>query len=285
MAQQHRQRSCMMRLTAAVLVLLVGSAALLPTAAAAEAEAEAGAPTSSSSSIEPPSDEQVLTARLQVLLNMAARDTPAAAEWAAANLRQGLSAGASGEAVGSIFRALSYTALIWVPIAGGAVFMLSVLVHVIARRCLRRQFAALDLEQRLVSYQHMLFAIVFGLQVVPYTVLLYRLLFVQWTTVFFGSSAAGGQFSEIGFIIGLITMSHAFLYCMEGGLRCMVKPNLMLMVHHFLFFVLLACGLWMGPNALLVKMTVVLDLGAVHEVPLYVSLLAYRWVWVWVWSV
>lgn len=71
-------------------------------------------------------------------------------------------------------------------------------------------------------------------------------------------------------------MSHAFLYCMEGALRVLVRPSRVLVVHHALFFVLLAAGIWLGPSALLIKLTLVLDLGAVHEAPLYAALLAYR---------
>jgi hypothetical protein len=69
---------------------------------------------------------------------------------------------------------------------------------------------------------------------------------------------------------------------MEGALRAAVKPSAVLLVHHALFFVLLCAGLWLGPSALLIKLTVVLDLGAVHELPLYVALLLYRRAPAWV---
>lgn len=71
-------------------------------------------------------------------------------------------------------------------------------------------------------------------------------------------------------------MCHAFLYCMESFVRVLVKPSPLLLFHHALFFLLLACGLWLGPSMLMIKATLVLDLGAVHELPLYVALLTYR---------
>jgi hypothetical protein len=48
-------------------------------------------------------------------------------------------------------------------------------------------------------------------------------------------------------------MSHAFLYCMEGGLRATIKASWLLLLHHTLFFVLLASGLWVGPSMLMVE--------------------------------
>lgn len=103
--------------------------------------------------------------RVRPLLEAA---VPAGApEWGASNIEQGLVGGAAGEGVSSLLRDLCYNALVWVPIAGATVFALILAVHVCTRPfwCLGRRLAALGLEQRLVSAQHVLFATLFGLQV------------------------------------------------------------------------------------------------------------------------
>jgi hypothetical protein len=53
--------------------------------------------------------------------------------------------------------------------------------------------------------------------------------------------------------MGALVTSHAFMYCAEGGLRATVKPSRLLLVHHALFFVLMASSLWTGPSLLMVK--------------------------------
>lgn len=212
--------------------------------------------------------------RVRPLLRVALGDRGPA--WALSNIGQGLMGGPGDAAIGAMFRAVAYNGMVWTPVAGAAVFCLALAVHaaVAAVAPLRRRLHALPLDQRLVSYQHLLFAAIFAIQVVPYTVLFARFFFMRWTAEYFVGS--DDHVCELGVVIGLFIMSHAFLYCLEGALRVLVKPSPVLLVHHFLFFFLLCCGLWMGPSALLIKTTVVLDLFAVHELPLYVALLLYR---------
>ncbi|KIZ01248.1 hypothetical protein MNEG_6713 [Monoraphidium neglectum] len=174
-------------------------------------------------------------------------------------------------------RTLGYSILVWMPVAGGAVFLLAaaVSIAIVTLPGLRAHFISLDLEQRLVSGQHALFVVVFGLQIVPYTVLFAKFFFERWSTEYF-TGVDDGLINEPGVIMGALVTSHAFMYCAEGGLRATVKPSRLLLVHHALFFVLMASSLWTGPSLLMVKATIVLDLGAVHELPLYIALLLYR---------
>jgi hypothetical protein len=91
------------------------------------------------------------------------------ADWAGTNLDQGLQGGPAGAVVRGLMRTLGYSILVWMPVAGGAVFLLAaaVSIAIVTLPGLRAHFISLDLEQRLVSGQHALFVVVFGLQIVP----------------------------------------------------------------------------------------------------------------------
>lgn len=97
------------------------------------------------------------------------------------------------------------------------VFAVALAVHygVAATARGRARFAALGLEQRLVTYQHLIFAIVFSIQLVPYTFLVVRFFFGKWTPEYM--VGADDHVNDLGIIFGLMIISHAFLYCMEVG--------------------------------------------------------------------
>jgi hypothetical protein len=176
---------------------------------------------------------------------------PAAPEWAARNIEQGLVGGAAGDGVSGLLRGLSYNALVWVPLAGVLVFALTLAVHVLTRLALGRKLEGLGLEQQLVSSQHALFVAVFAIQIVPFTYLAAEFLFKRWTAAYFVGDDRHA--CALGAMVGFMIVSHAYLYCMESGLRVLIKPSPLLLVHHALFFLLLACGLWLGPSMLLIK--------------------------------
>lgn len=100
--------------------------------------------------------------------------------WAPGSLQQGMDGGDKGDLVSWLWRGISYNALAWVPLAGASVFAVCIGVHAAASLLARRKFEALGLEQRLVTYTHLAFAVVFSLQLVPYTVLAIRFLFRRW---------------------------------------------------------------------------------------------------------
>jgi hypothetical protein len=144
----------------------------------------AGAPEDAPAAGSPAAERAAYEQRVRPLLAVAVGS--GAPEWAASNIAQGLAGSAGDAAIGSLFRALSYNAYAWTPIAGAAVFVCALATRGLA--CvtpLGRRLSALGLEQRLVSYQHLLFAAVFALQLVPYTVLFCRFFFMRWSPEYF----------------------------------------------------------------------------------------------------
>jgi hypothetical protein len=119
-------------------------------------------------------------------------------EWAVTNLDQGLQAGPAGAAIQGLMRSLGYSILVWVPVAGGAVFVLAAAVSLAIMWLpgLWAHFGTLGLEQRLVSSQHALFVVVFGLQIVPYTALVTIYLFERWSADYF-TGADDGLVSQV----------------------------------------------------------------------------------------
>lgn len=128
----------------------------------------------------PTSDQEALSQIISPLLQAAV--DPNSSQWGATNVEQGLIGGPAADGVSSMMRTLSYSAFMWVPVSGILVFFLTLAVHaaVVGSKAARPRFEARGLEQRLVSYQHALFVLVFGLQIVPYTYLAASFFFQQW---------------------------------------------------------------------------------------------------------
>jgi hypothetical protein len=132
-------------------------------------------------------------------------------------------------------------------------------------------YRALDASGKLVSCQHAVYALVFGLSMVPQTVLAMRAMFYGWTGAYLASV-------EIVVMVGIFISTRSVLYLIEASVRSVVKWSWLLLVHHLLFFTIVVMALW-TQNAAVVGIGFVLDLFACHEAPLYVALLAYRLQW------
>lgn len=132
-------------------------------------------------------------------------------------------------------------------------------------------YQQLNHAERLIVCQHSVYALVFGLSVIPQTILAFIAMFKSWTGDYFGSA-------HLTALCGLFIASRAMLYIVEASVRSVVKRSWLLIVHHQLFFLIIVMGVWTQNTAVL-GIGIVLDLFACHEAPLYVSLLAYRLRW------
>lgn len=144
--------------------------------------------------------------------------------------------------------------------------LLFVFAHHVLLWPFSKAYRALPMQQRLVTCQHTVYAIVFGVSLVPQTVMASEFLFSVWT----GDKLMSGLWSKL---IALV-MSRCGLYSIESGVRA-VKWSWVLVAHHLLFLALLTQNVIDG-NPVLGVVGVVLDLFACHEAPLYVALIAYR---------
>lgn len=157
-----------------------------------------------------------------------------------------------------------YLAMICLPV----VFF--VLHHVVLKP-LSPAYRALGADGQLISCQHAVYALVYGLSMVPQTVLAMRAMFYGWTGTYMASV-------EVVVMVGIFISTRSVLYLIEASVRSVVKWSWLLLVHHMLFFTIVVMALW-TQNAAVVGIGFVLDLFACHEAPLYVALLAYRLLW------
>ncbi|KAI9021137.1 hypothetical protein DFJ74DRAFT_707105 [Hyaloraphidium curvatum] len=201
---------------------------------------------------------------------MATPDTP---PWSLQNVFQGTAGAAAGLSQAELAK-LALGMLAWIPIAAVAVLVLACTALAVCRRSAGAAFAGMEPGQQLVTLQHATFAVVFGLQVVPYTWMFVRFMFLSFTDQF-SASAVDFSTTDIQIMVGLFVYGRAFLYAMEAGLRILVKPNPIILLHHAIFFLLLALGCWLA-DMFLLKITLVLDLGAAHEFPLFAALVGHR---------
>jgi hypothetical protein len=142
------------------------------------------------------------------------------------------------------------------------------------RACLRpwsAAYRALSAAEQLVVTEHCVYIFVFGVSLLPQTILALTSLFKAWTGWYLDSA-------QIGALLGVFVASRTVLYAVEASVRSVVKWSWLLIVHHQLFFLIVLLALW-GRNAAVAGLGLVLDLGAVHEVPLYVGLVSYRLRW------
>lgn len=130
-----------------------------------------------------------------------------------------------------------------------------------------RVYRELPIMQQLVTCQHAVYAAIFGLEVVPQTVLAIRFLYKAWTGPYFASH-------EPALLIGVFILSRAALYLVEACVRS-IHFSWLLLIHHELFFTIILMGLW-TENPAVCAIGIVLDLFACHEVFLYISLVFYR---------
>lgn len=143
-------------------------------------------------------------------------------------------------------------------------------LHVVLSRgsSVYRSLAAAD---RMVVCQHSVYAVVFGLSMVPQTVLAFTALFKSWTGDFFSSS-------QLPILAGVFIGSRLLLYLVEACVRCVIKGSWLLVVHHLMFFLFITIGMW-AQSVTVFGIGLVLDLCACWEAPLYLALVAYRLQW------
>lgn len=143
-------------------------------------------------------------------------------------------------------------------------------LHMVLSR-LSPTYRALAPADRMVVCQHSVYAVVFGLSMVPQTVLAFTALFKAWTGEYFTSW-------QLPILAGVFIGSRLLLYLVEGCVRCVIKASWLLIVHHLMFFLLITIGMW-AQSATVLGIGIVLDLCACWEAPLYVALVAYRLQW------
>lgn len=134
--------------------------------------------------------------------------------------------------------------------------------------CTHRSLAAAD---RMVVCQHSVYAVVFGLSMVPQTTLAFTTSFKSWTGDFFVSW-------QLAVLAGVFIGSRLLLYLVEACVRCVIKGSWLLVVHHLMFFLFITIGMW-AQSVTVFGIGLVLDLCACWEAPLYVALVAYRLQW------
>lgn len=132
-------------------------------------------------------------------------------------------------------------------------------------------YKKLGAAERMIVCQHSVYAVVFSLSFVPQTVMALTAMFKAWT----GSYLASPQLAALA---GVFIASRAMLYIVEACTRSVIKRSWLLIVHHQLFFLIIAMGIWLQDTAV-IGIGIVLDLFACHEAPLYVALVGYRLVW------
>jgi hypothetical protein len=144
--------------------------------------------------------------------------------------------------------------------------LLFVFLHHAVLQPLSGAYRALPTTQRLVTCQHAVYAVVFGVSLIPQTYMACRFLFGNWT----GDKISDRLWTHLVAFI----MSRCGLYLIEAAVRA-VKWSWVLFAHHVIFMALLAQNVLSG-NPVLGVIGIVLDLFACHEAPLYAALLAYR---------
>lgn len=125
--------------------------------------------------------------------------------------------------------------------------------------------------KHLVTLWHAVYALLFGLSLVPQTSIAVRALFATTT----GSMLASGWLT---YLLGLFVLPRLSLYFAEGAFRTVIKPNLLLVglrtVAVASCFVVVLSG-----NAAALSMACLVDLCEAFAAPLYATLVAYRLQW------
>lgn len=135
------------------------------------------------------------------------------------------------------------------------------------QRCSGVYRGSLSQQQRLVTAQHAVYVLVFGVCLGPQAWLTLSVLFGPLT----GTTVASKQLT---WLVGLLVV-HLSLFLLEAAYRVAVKPNRMLIAHRILFTAAAFVAV-LSRNPALLIMTLLMDLGCVFEVPLYATLVAWR---------
>ncbi|KAI9004357.1 hypothetical protein DFJ74DRAFT_742960 [Hyaloraphidium curvatum] len=195
---------------------------------------------------------------------------PGRPKWALSNAFQGV---VSSAASSDLVSGAAMDLLVWIPIAMLFALIAHAAGHLLLSLAAGNRYRKLEQDQRLVTAQHTMFALAYTLQVVPYTLLFARIMFVRWDAAYLAGTTS--HLSDLPAMVGLFIFWHAAMYGAEASLRTLVRRNAIVLLHHALFFLLLALSCWFA-DVLVIKATLVLDLGAAHEFPLFWALLAHR---------
>jgi hypothetical protein len=128
-----------------------------------------------------------------------------------------------------------------------------------------------DPADRMVVCQHSVYAVVFGVSMIPQAALAFTAMFKAWTGDFL-------THWTLPVLAGVFIGSRLLLYLAEACVRCVIKGSWLLVVHHVMFFLFITVGMW-AQSVTAFGIGLVLDLCACWEAPLYVALIAYRLQW------
>jgi hypothetical protein len=128
-------------------------------------------------------------------------------------------------------------------------------------------YRALKPMQQLVCCQHAVYVVILGLQLVPQSYLVIRMLFRAWDVAYVSSM-------EPTLLFGAFLTTHALLYVMEASVRS-ICFSWLLLAHHQVFFTIIMAGVW-STNMMVLVLGMVLDWFVAHECFLYVVLVMYR---------
>ncbi|KAL4430907.1 hypothetical protein ABPG75_006163 [Micractinium tetrahymenae] len=171
-----------------------------------------------------------------------------------------------GNEVISLAGRMFATIYAWVPTAAAIIGLLFGLLHRLLLRTRSRTYGGSSLEQQLVTATHALFTVLYAIQIVPYTILVCRILFAD---DFLQSLIRWYQGAFV------ILDSHLVLYAFEGALRVVARPNWLLLLHHVCFFGITATGFF-ARSFFVLKLGLIFDCMATYEVLLFATLMARR---------
>lgn len=126
-------------------------------------------------------------------------------------------------------------------------------------------------SQQLVTFQHGVYAVLFGLSMLPQTYMVLLALFFTPT----GTLLASGGLT---YLLGLFVMPRFCLYLLEAVTRSVVKPNPLLVVLR-IFTIATGFVVVLTKNPAALTRALLMDLGTVFEAPLYATLVARRLQW------
>ncbi|KAK9814558.1 hypothetical protein WJX72_007844 [[Myrmecia] bisecta] len=129
-----------------------------------------------------------------------------------------------------------------------------------------RAYRRLDTAYQMIVSMHAAYALIYTLQVIPYT-----LIVVKAT---FGSDFMGVVVANYRWIFAFVSM-QAVMMLTEGTVRGILKLNLLLVGHHLVWYCVLLVAL-VHHSILALKVGLWLQVFQAYEFGLYVALLAYR---------
>ncbi|PRW45658.1 inner membrane [Chlorella sorokiniana] len=153
-----------------------------------------------------------------------------------------------------------------VPVCAAIVAAACGALHRLLRCACRATYGQASTEQQLVTLMHVLFAVLYSLQLIPYTYFVCVLLF---SDSFFLSLL---RWHEVPLAI---LMRHSVQYAVEAALRAAVRPNPLLLLHHACSLAIIAVAFYSTTVIIFVlKLGLILDCMATYEGLLFATLAA-----------